>query len=185
MLSTALPNINRLFWFALYVRTRRERAVDEILSAKGYETFVPMMKEHRVYERKTVQVEVPCFPGYVFCKFNPFDRLAVVTTPFVYKLLGSGQVSDAISEIEIAAIRTMVQSPARLERHADLAVGDGVYIISGPLTGLEGVLLRSGGSRRVAVSVGMLRRSISAEVAPEDIVPASLAYQYMYRTGAA
>jgi transcription antitermination factor NusG len=160
-------------WFALSVRTRRERAVEAALLDKRYETFLPMMVESRQYDRKIRTAEVPCFPGYIFCRFDLQDRLAVLVTPNIYHIVGNGASLEPIPDSEMNAIKLMVTSNFRstLMRHSSIVAGERVLIARGPLAGVEGELVRSGPSARVVVSISLLHRSISAEVDYEDLIP--------------
>lgn len=162
-----------LAWFALFVRTRRERAVESALVEKGYDTYLPLMLERRHYNNKRRMVEVPCFPGYLFCKLDPADRLPLVMTPDLYGIVRCGHALESIPEAEIGALKVMTASGFSLERYSHLAAGDLVFITRGPLAGIQGVLLRSGNRQRIAVSIVLLHRSVSAEVNFDDIVPAS------------
>jgi transcriptional antiterminator NusG len=182
--GASIPN-DSLAWFALYVRTRRECTVQACLAEKGYETFLPMMVETRVYGRKKRKAEVPCFPSYLFCRLNPHDRLFVMTTPDVYSIVRRGASPEAIPDSELNALKVMINSHAPIERHPHLTAGDPVFIASGPLAGIEGVLLRVGNSQRVAVSISLLRRSVSAEVDCDDVVPANKCALPSYHPGVA
>ena len=185
MNQQALSTGTRLLWFALYVRTRRERAVEQTLVEKGYETFLPTIAERRIYGTKKMNAEVPCFPSYLFCRFNPFDRLSVLTTPHVYGVISNGRSPESIPESELNAIKVMLNSRSSIERHCHPSVGERVVITRGPLAGIEGVLLRTGNSRRVALSVTLLRRSISAEVDPADVIPVNSISPGVCQSGAA
>lgn len=174
-----------LQWFALYVRSRRERAVETALRDKGYETYLPMIGETRIYGNKKRTAEVPCFPNYLFCKIDPTDRLAVVITPDLYSIVGNGASPESIPDSEINALKAMINSRYSLERHSHLTVGERVLITGGPLAGVEGVLLRTGNSPRVAVSISLLCRSLSAEVDSGDIIRVAAPSPVIYRAGAA
>jgi transcription antitermination factor NusG len=54
---------------------------------------------------------------------------------------------------------------------ASLMVGERVQLKYGPLRGLEGVLTKIANQHRIYVSVTLLKRSISVEVAAEWIQP--------------
>ena len=62
-----LSSSNGKFWFALHVKSRMEQTTDELLRTKGYETFVPTYKPAESHG----SVEMPLFPGYAFCRFDP------------------------------------------------------------------------------------------------------------------
>jgi transcription antitermination factor NusG len=72
---------SKLAWYALRVRSRHEQVTAAGLAYKGYEHFVPSYKERRQRSDRYQTVDVPLFPGYVFCRFDVHDRLPAVTVP--------------------------------------------------------------------------------------------------------
>src|ERR1700694_2480614 len=54
-------------WFALKVRTRSEAIAVMGLRNRGYEPFSPTYHERRQYSDRLKAVDLPLFPGYVFC----------------------------------------------------------------------------------------------------------------------
>ena len=67
-------NLAALQWFALKVRTRSEATAATGLSNRGYELFSPTYQERRKYSDRIKAVELPIFPGYVFCRFRPAEE---------------------------------------------------------------------------------------------------------------
>jgi hypothetical protein len=57
-------------WYALYVRARFERAAERCLKGKGYQAFSPFYQTIRKRSGRTKVLDLPLFPGYVFCSFN-------------------------------------------------------------------------------------------------------------------
>ncbi len=110
-------------------------------------------------------VGLPLFPCYVFFKGGLSRQLDILTTPGVHSVVASaGSVAD-IPEEEINAVRKMVEgSSTRLEPHPFIKFGDYVRVKSGPLMGLEGILIRKKNQFRLVVSVEILGRSAAAEV---------------------
>ena len=47
-----------------------------ILRERGYEEFAPSYKVEKRWSDRTKQIEQFLFPGYIFCRFNPNDRLS-------------------------------------------------------------------------------------------------------------
>src|SRR6266446_4384964 len=64
-------------WYALHVRTRFEKVVARNLRGKGYEEFLPLYSRTNRWSDRVKEIELPLFPGYVFCRFNPHDRLPI------------------------------------------------------------------------------------------------------------
>ena len=153
-----------LSWFALRVRSNYERIAAAHLRERGFEEFSPSYQVQRRWSDRTKTMEQFLFPGYVFSRLNPHDRLPVVTVPGVVSLVGFGKVPTAIPDQEIENIRTMVQSGLLMKPWPFLEVGQRVLIERGPLAGVEGILQDVKGRFRLVVSISLLQRSVSAEV---------------------
>lgn len=156
-------------WFALQVRARHEFNVAEYLKGKGYQWFLPLYKVRKRWSDRFKEVESPLFPGYLFCRFNPQDRLPILKTPGVTQVVGYNHVPIPVDEGEIEGIRKMVTSGAANQPCPYLAVGNRVRIESGALRGLEGILLELKGKRRLVLSITLLQRSVAVEISSEAV----------------
>lgn len=156
------PRVDR--WYALQLRTRWESCTADLLSSKGYQTFLPTFKRLRRGPAKSSEMQSPLFPGYLFCRFNVCDRLPVLVTPGVISVVARGRIPVPIEESEIEAIRRMVSTGMRIEPCSYLEVGQRVRIEEGALCGIEGVLTGFKGSQWIVVSISLLRRSVALEI---------------------
>jgi transcription antitermination factor NusG len=151
-------------WYAVRVRSNYERVTATHLRERGYEEFSPCYEVRRRWSDRTKTINQPLFPGYVFARLNPHNRLLVVTAPGVVGLVGLGKLPVPIPDQEIENIRKMVQSGVLMKPWPFLEVGQRVLIESGPLAGVEGILQDVKGKFRLVVSISLLHRSASAEV---------------------
>ena len=156
-------------WFALQVRIRHESDVALHLQGKGYEWFLPLYKTRRRWSDRVKQLEVPLFPGYVFCRFNPQDRLPILKTPGVRQIVGNQHTPLPVDESEIRALQTLVLSGAPNQPCPFLSVGDRVRVQSGALRDLEGILVDVKGRQRLVISVTLLCRSVAVEIDRADV----------------
>ena len=69
---------NRLSWFAVQVRTKHEPRVLNFLKSSGYELFLPLHTSRRRWSDRIKNVETALFPGYLFCRFDPQERLPIL-----------------------------------------------------------------------------------------------------------
>src|SRR3989442_2793548 len=155
--------------FALHVRSRHEKIVSCILSNKGFEQLLPVYRSKRKWVDRVREIDLPLFPGYVFCRFSLEARTAVVTTPGVVDIVRSGRMFAPINPAEIAALQALIKSqlPARPWRY--LEAGEQVMIEEGPLQGVVGILLQTKNSKRVILRVTALHRSVLVEIDGERI----------------
>ena len=158
-------------WFAVRVRSHQERIAAAHLRERGYEEFSPSWKTERRWSDRTKEIDEFLFPGYVFCRLDPFDRLPVLTAPGVVDLVGFGKIPAPIPDQEIESILRMVQSGLFVMPWPFLERGRRVLIERGPLAGVEGILEEVKGKCRLVVSVQLLQRSVSAEVDRNCIRP--------------
>lgn len=151
-------------WFAVQVKGRREKFAHEFLLAKGYESFLPLYKCRRHWSDRIKNLDLPLFPGYVFCRFNIYHRLPILQTPGILCIVGIGKVPVPISEGEISAIRSVIEARLPTQPWPFLEAGQRIRLRRGPLEGLDGIVLQIKSSFRLVVSVKLLQRSVAAEI---------------------
>jgi transcription antitermination factor NusG len=169
--GTFTLSAGRLPWFALHVRTRHEAGVAAHLQGMGYEDFLPLYKTRTRWSDRTKEVEAPLFPGYLFCRFDPQNRLPILKTPGVIQVVGYSRQPIPVEETEIEAIQALVASGIPSQPWPYLEVGEKVRIESGPLRGREGVLVEFKGTHRLILSVALLQRSVAVEIEAALVKP--------------
>lgn len=164
-------------WFAVFTKSHHEKRVSQHFVDRGIENFLPLHSEvhHWTNRRKTV-VELPLFPNYLFVRIARTDRTPVLRVPGVLSIVGGSDPAE-LRESEIESLRAGLRKGI-IEPHAYLVAGDRVRIKTGPLCGMEGVLVRKKSSLRVVVTISEISRSMAAEVDAADLehLPASKAY---------
>jgi len=166
-------NTIRAHWFAVQTRYRYEQRIADDLSAKGLENYLPILSEVHEWKDRRKQVNVPAFGGYLFVRFEPTlcNRVRMLETAGIVRLLGNGGQPEAVPETEIDSLRRSLNSGARCTRHPYLATGTLLRIERGPLSGLEGRLVRTANALRLVVCVASVGQAIAVEVAREDVSP--------------
>jgi transcription antitermination factor NusG len=164
-------NIYQHPWFALQVRTQHEKGVAQFLSGRNYEWFLPTYKCRKLWSDRVKEVETPLFPGYLFCRFNPLQRLPILQTPGVIQIVGYNRQPVAVEESEIQAIQMLVVSGLPKQPWPFLHTGDTVQIESGPLRGMTGILTDFKGKHRLIISITLLQRAVAVEIDSALVTP--------------
>jgi transcription antitermination factor NusG len=159
-----LPRSDQQSWYALRIQSRLGGLASTTLRGKGYEEFLPLYRARRRWSDRIKEMELPLFPGYLFCQFDVSDRLPVLTTPGVVGIVGAGKLPIPVDLEEIEAIRAVLRSGLAAQPWPLLRVGSKVYIERGPLTGLEGIITNTDKVYRLIVSVSLLQRSVAVEI---------------------
>jgi transcription antitermination factor NusG len=158
-------------WFAILVRTCREKTASTFLEGAGYECYLPVARNTHRWSDRTKEFEEPLFPGYLFCRMNPNNRLPVLKSPGVIQIVGAGKTPIAIEEEEIAAIQQVGKSGLPAMPWPYLPIGSMARIAAGPLGGLTGVVVKIKSELKLVLSVNLLQRSIAVEVNREWLSP--------------
>jgi len=151
-------------WYAILAKTGREKNATLLLENSGFECYLPVSKSSRRWSDRTKEIDVPLFPGYLFCRMNPNDRLPVLVTPGVVQIVGTGKTPVPIEEHEIAAIKRAASSGLSTTPWPYLQVGQVARIEEGPLQGLSGIVVKIKSGLKLVLSVHLLQRSIAVEI---------------------
>ena len=155
-------------WFAIRVKSNREKVVHQHLCSKGYEVFLPSYRVGRDGEQRR-SGEVLLFPGYLFCRFDVSNRLPILIVPGVVHIVGFRKQPIPVDESELQSVRILVEAGLPLRSDEAYAIGQAIRIQKGPLAGAEGVITGLG-EKRLVVSISLLQRSISVVLAREWIM---------------
>lgn len=156
-------------WYALQVRRQFEKIVSRLLQAKGYDEFLPLCHGFRRSSGGTKPIELPLFPGYVFCRFDSLNRSQILTVPGVNAVAGFGPRITPIAESELESLRTVLNSGMAFGPCPFIAAGNRGRVESGPLAGTEGFVTALNNKLRLVVSVSMIQRSLAVDLEPESL----------------
>ena len=167
-------------WFALYVKPRHEKKIALVLQGKGYETFLPTYIHGVKYSKV---FDLPLFPGYVFCRVDLSSRLPVMATQGVFSIVGNGLQPEPLCEQEIEGIKRMLDAEFAPIPWSYILPGQEVTLDSGPLRGIQGVVVDTSNEKWLVVSVNLLRRSVAVKIERDCLsVTAPLAGGEKYRS---
>jgi transcription termination/antitermination protein NusG len=163
-------------WYALYTRSHCEQLVYSQVVVKGFHAFLPKIE---VWSRRAGQqhlVSIPMFSNYLFLRhaMDKVSYLEVRQARGLVRILGErwdrlGVVPDA----DIGAIQKVLQARLPVLPHPYLKEGQRVRIMSGPLAGAEGILMRHRLEKGIVIlSVDLLQRSIAVEIDCSMVVAA-------------
>src|SRR5215472_7480358 len=147
-------------WYALTVKPRFEKASAAALQMKGYDTFLPLYKKRHSYGGRSREFDLPLFPGYLFCRFNPWARLPILTTPGINQILGNGSGPKPVPDVEVASLKTALQANVNVQPFPYPPEGHKVRITKGALAGIEGTIVMVKDGMRLVLSINLLQRSV-------------------------
>jgi transcription antitermination factor NusG len=163
-----------LSWYALWTHSHCEQLVCQQLTAKGFHVLLPQIV---VWSRRGIRstVQTPMFPGYLFLS-HVMDKHSYIEVRkargLVNILGGRWDRLMTVPEVQIDAIQKMMQSSLPLLPYPYLQTGQRVRITDGPLSDVEGILVRTKpNSGRLVLSIDLLKQSVAVDVDCTLVVP--------------
>jgi transcription antitermination factor NusG len=157
-------------WFALKTKPRSEGKVDYALRQKGYECLAPTYRQRRKWSDRTVEIELPLFPSYVFCRLGSSVLGKVISTSGVIKIVGFNGKPAEVTIEEIEALRLLGQSDLLREPWNYLPNGTSVLVETGPLAGVQGIICADENKRQLIISVTLLQRSVAVQLNADTVI---------------
>lgn len=162
--ENCVVNTSTEFWYAIHTRRHYENVVTEMLGAKGFDAYLPMIEECRGWTHRTKVIKVPLFNNYTFARFDVDKRIEILDIKGVVQIVGTQSGPSRIPDVQIEAVRIIVESKFKKDPYPFLVEGMDVRVKRGPLKGQEGILLRKGHVHRFVVCLPVLGQSIGVEI---------------------
>ena len=156
-------------WKVLFVKPRTEKKVTEYCRLYGIPFYLPLRERQRIVQRRKIQVRVPIFPGYVFACFPDAQRLALLQTNLLVRILVPINARRLLREL-IMVRRALRANPA-LKAGPPLTEGRMVRILSGTFMGIEGRVKRLAGTVRVVLNIELIGQAVTVTTDCEQIEP--------------
>ncbi|MEW6197178.1 MAG: transcription termination/antitermination NusG family protein [Planctomycetota bacterium] len=150
-------------WWVLHTRAQNEKRVAEELDRHQCQYYLPLVRVQHTYSRgRHAAFHKPLFPGYVFLCGDYRDREIAWRTHRVAAVLDALDQDRLRRELE--HIYRVVESGRNVELYQGLQAGRPCRITSGPLRGVEGVVLQWCGRTRLYVGVSLIGQSATVEI---------------------
>jgi transcriptional antiterminator NusG len=156
-------------WFAVWTRSRHEASVRDHLTGKGIEAFLPTLPRWSRWKDRRKRVDWPLFQGYCFARLHVAELRGARECTGVAGLVSFDGRAAPIPDSEITAIRTLVSSDLQFDPCPLLPEGSQVAVVSGPLKGVTGRLMRKGARARLVLAVELIGQGASVEVDAADV----------------
>ena len=133
---------NKEKWYVIYTKSRHEKRLADKLTVMGSEVYLPLVKSVSLRKDRKQTIEKPLFNSYVFVKESTINIDSLKSyDSFVSYLLFNGRPA-IVYQYEVDIIKSLVQHGYSVELTEvdakQLAEGNKVRVISGPLKGMEG-----------------------------------------------
>ena len=159
-------------WYAVHIRSRHEFQVADRLKMKGIEAFLPVVERMRKWKDRKKLVAFPLFPGYLFVHISreANNLLGVLKIKGVVRMLCTipGEPVPVPDE-QIGYLQKLVENKEELDPYPYLDEGQNVRIVKGPLSGIEGILVKKTDKHMLVLSVDVLQQGVAVSINASDV----------------
>ena len=143
-------------WYVLYVQSRKEKKVAEMLQEMKVQVCCPHIKEIRQWSDRKKTIESPLFKSYVFVRLQDRERQLVFGVPGVVRYLFWLGKPAVVRDEEIQAIKKWLEEDEVEEiTLSKLVPGDELHIKNGILKNQKAVIQEVGKTRIRLVLAGL------------------------------
>lgn len=158
------PNTGRN-WYVFYTAPRAEKVIQKELILRGYEVFLPIIKTMRIWKnRQRKIVEQVLFESYIFVNTEEKYLHKICQTPKIVTFIQCGGKPSKINIKCIEGIKQMLNLHQEISVEPIFTEGEEVQIISGPLTGYEGILVKQKSKTRFGIQLKEINQTVFINV---------------------
>ena len=153
-------------WVAVYVRSRSEKRVAELMQRVGVENYLPIVSRLHKWSDRYKMVDEPLFKSYVFAKIKKSEVSIVREIDGVVEIVGFGGEIVTVPEEQISIIRNMVDANQELSVMQSDALQKGVRvkIVDGAFAGREGLLISDCKEGNFAVKIAAIGLTLVTQI---------------------
>lgn len=149
--------IEQEYWFVLYTRPNFEKIIDKKLKELGFNTYLPMQKELRHWNDRSVWIETPLFRSYIFIKTNLKKKDTAFNINGILSYVSFGSQLAVVGEEEISRIKQICSYRGKISIEFEGPdLGAKVEIREGALKGLKGILTEINDNRKIHIYIESL-----------------------------
>jgi transcription antitermination factor NusG len=151
-------------WWVLHIKPNCEKKVATYLLNRNISYYLPMYsKRTRVgYFKRIRTTELPLFRGYICFALDKESHNMLYDSRKLVRIIKVEDQERFVKELQ--AVARAIESGEDLVVKAGLVPGKRVLILSGPLEGTEGVVVRRNKERQLALSVYMFNQSVMVRI---------------------
>lgn len=155
-------------WQVVHVVANHEKRVAQHFACRHVDYYLPLYCERSRRVDRALLLERPLFMGYIFVRPSAADRLPIISTPGVLRLLGEHS-TQTVSEREISAIREGLAKGYVIRAHPEISVGTPVRVCQGVFEGVTGVVMELRRRCNVVIRLTAVEQCFSMELPCEEL----------------
>lgn len=154
-------------WYVAHTRPRAEKKVADYCRQEGWPYELPLYSSVKTYRSKRVVFHKPLFPGYVFLKLTEGQPARARQHQHVANLLIPPDQEEFTRQLQ--SILTALGGEREIRVAPEVVEGRAVRLISGPLRGVEGVVVQRSGMVEVFLRLDFIGQGAAVRVSADEL----------------
>ena len=156
-------------WRAAHTKSRREKALAHYLAKAGIGYYLPMFVRQQSSNKRVRNSLIPVFNGYLFFQADDLDRYNALRSNHIAHVIDVRDEKRLIAEL--LQIDKALSGSEKVYPYDFVCEGQRVRVKKGPLSGVEGIIVRKTNSYRLVLSVESIMQSISVSIESDNVEP--------------
>jgi transcriptional antiterminator RfaH len=169
LLEGFVDEVSERRWWAVYTKSRQEKSLARQLLGMSVPFYLPLVPKVSLIRGRRVKSQLPLFGSYLFMYGTDEERVQALGTDRIVQLLPAPRGAQMVEDLR--NVDSLIKAGAPLTVEARLAPGQRVRVKSGPLMGVEGVILSRRGEDRLLVAVHFLQQGVSVLIQDFQVEP--------------
>ncbi len=155
-------------WYVMQTLSRREKQLMRRLRRLQIAHYGPLTESRRRSPAGRIRTSyLPLFRGYVFLRGTEEQRWQAVSTGCVSNCMIVSDTAQLVHDLK--RVQLLNQSGSDIRCEPGLLVGRRAIVVSGPMTGVEGIITRQHSQHRLTVMVTFMQQGASVTIDEADI----------------
>lgn len=157
-------------WYLLYSKSRQEQRAQQHLANQGFESFAPHILVKKLRAGKTVAINEPLFPRYIFLKCPKALNLSTIRS--TRGVAGLVRFGDTLARVPSALVHHLLQQQIVLQQQTPtqpFQPGDTLEILNGPFASLNAVFQQADGEQRSIILLNFLGQQLQLSFENKDL----------------
>jgi transcription antitermination factor NusG len=157
-------------WYALYTKPRHEVKAAIEMDACGIKYYLPMVTRVKQWSDRKKRVKEPLIRSYIFVRVSEQERVLALQLNSIIRCVSERGIPAKIPDNQMNNFIRFIQDGYEYHVLNSITKGVKVRIISGPMIGVEGVVIEEPEHKSIAVSIELLNRTIITRIKDEQIL---------------
>ena len=163
--------IEKLIWTPIRTKPRQEKKLAEYCKSNSVLCYLPLVKSVKRNKGRSVEHQVPMFPGYAFCPLDEENYRTLLSSGTIVYRIHMTEVSEKTLILDLISLQNfeLIAMQEEVIVRPEIITGSQITVTNGPLMGVTGIVEKRKDKAMITVNVEILGQSVSTAIDIGDV----------------